>query len=64
MMRDAFALVADYEPVDCHSKKAKKQILALAHHQEKLFDRRFFSPGHFTASGLVLSPDLQYFLLI
>ena len=43
---------------------AKRQILQFLDSSPEPFSRTNYSPGHITASGIVVSPDLSQFLLV
>jgi 8-oxo-dGTP pyrophosphatase MutT (NUDIX family) len=53
----------NFTPYTTKEDEHKKRIIDLLHHPE-IANRKFFSPGHLTASAMVLSPDLQQMLLI
>jgi 8-oxo-dGTP pyrophosphatase MutT (NUDIX family) len=58
-------LVAKRELMEQRSRAAEwKRMLDLATTEQPVFSRRHFEPGHFTASGFVLSEDGSQLLLI
>lgn len=58
------ALLRDYRPADANEAIHLERMLALADVGNAGFDRQHFTPGHFTASAFVLSPDSTRLLLI
>jgi 8-oxo-dGTP pyrophosphatase MutT (NUDIX family) len=57
------ALLQQYLPADAAESKYLERMLTLADVDDG-FDREHFTPGHFTASAFVLSPDSTQLLLI
>jgi 8-oxo-dGTP pyrophosphatase MutT (NUDIX family) len=51
-------------PFDVEERTHRDRMLALVHAAGDPFARDHFNPGHFTASGFVLSPDGRALLLI
>jgi 8-oxo-dGTP pyrophosphatase MutT (NUDIX family) len=51
-------------PFDAQERAHRERMLALVHAAGDPFARDHFNPGHFTASGFVLSPDGRALLLI
>lgn len=51
-------------PFDVEERTHRDRMLALIHAAGDPFARDHFNPGHFTASGFVLSPDGRSLLLI
>src|SRR5689334_3788773 len=60
------ALVSQFPdiPSDGESTKSRDLVLMLLAHSPDPFSRHQFTPGHVTASGLVLSPDGTRILLV
>jgi 8-oxo-dGTP pyrophosphatase MutT (NUDIX family) len=56
-------LLEAYEP-PAEELVARRDMLALAHTRGDVFSRDVFEPGHFTASGFVVSPDGESLLLV
>src|SRR5437762_10909961 len=56
-------LLGDYTPVDAREAGFRRRMLELAR-MTGACGRRHMSPGHFTASAFVLSPDYDEVLLI
>jgi len=63
-MRSLNELLQNYQPTDSNEVRHKQGMLELLTDTPAPFSRTQFSPGHFTASSFVLSPDLQSVLLI
>ncbi|HLV65784.1 MAG TPA: NUDIX domain-containing protein [Polyangiaceae bacterium] len=57
------ALLSRYVPSDAREQVFRARMKELVR-QPSAFDRRFFSPGHFTASAFVLSPERDAVLLV
>ena len=57
-------MIASHVPADSGEAGHRARMLALAERQEDVFSRTHFTPGHFTASAFVLSPDGHDLLLI
>jgi 8-oxo-dGTP pyrophosphatase MutT (NUDIX family) len=53
-----------YDPADGAALKSCELILLLLERTSAPFSRRQFTPGHITASGLVISPDGGRILLV
>src|SRR5207248_2563727 len=53
-----------HPPHDTHERDHLARMLVLARAPGDPFARDHFAPGHFTASGFVLSPDARALLLI
>lgn len=58
------ALLRAYAPPDAEESRHRERMLALLHAPNDPFSRAHFAPGHFTASGFVMSPDAARLLLI
>ena len=59
------ALVRGFDvPFDQEALRSRDQVLALLAAAPEPFSRRYFTPGHVTATGLVLAPDGQGLLLV
>jgi 8-oxo-dGTP pyrophosphatase MutT (NUDIX family) len=56
--------LAQYEPVDPRERDFQGRMQELLTSAGDPFSRSHFSPGHFTASAFILSPDRQSILLI
>jgi 8-oxo-dGTP pyrophosphatase MutT (NUDIX family) len=52
------------DPADGEALKSRELILLLLERTPAPFSRRQFTPGHITASGLVVSPDGDRILLV
>ena len=59
-------LVAMLEAYDAPDEElvARRDMLALARRPGDVFSRHGYDPGHFTASGFVLSPDGESLLMV
>ncbi len=57
------ALIDGYEPLNAEEARYREQMLQLLTAPEP-FSRAHFTPGHFTVSAFVLSPERQRLLLI
>jgi 8-oxo-dGTP pyrophosphatase MutT (NUDIX family) len=57
-------LLQAYEPSDAREQAFRAQMLQLAESADDPFSREHFTPGHFTASAFILSPDHKSVLLI
>src|SRR5262249_25679492 len=55
--------LADYAPSDERERAFRERMLALCDSPEP-FSRTAFTPGHFTASAFVLSPDRRRLLVV
>jgi 8-oxo-dGTP pyrophosphatase MutT (NUDIX family) len=55
--------LADYAPSDDRERVFRDRMLALCDAREP-FSRTSFTPGHFTASAFVLSPDRRRLLVV
>ena len=60
----AATLLLRHKPADDDEGRSRHRMLELADAAARPFDRSHFSPGHFTASAFVLSPDKRSLLLI
>jgi len=58
------AILLDHQPVDDLEVGYLASMLALLETSETPFSRHQFDPGHFTASGFVVSPDRSFLLLV
>ncbi len=58
------SLLASYEPVDEREAGYLEAMLALLDSSGDALSRFHFDPGHFTASGFVVSPDRSSVLLV
>ncbi|MFO7177256.1 MAG: NUDIX hydrolase [Pseudomonadota bacterium] len=56
-------LLARYAPVDVREQGFRERMQALVR-LPRAFDRTFFTPGHFTASAFVVSPERDAVLLV
>jgi 8-oxo-dGTP pyrophosphatase MutT (NUDIX family) len=61
---DLEALLRAYTPADGAERAHHARMLALLGDGRDAFARTRFEPGHFTASGFVLSPDARALLLV
>lgn len=57
-------LLDEYRPADATETGHHRRMLELLKAGACAFDRNYFTPGHFTASAFVLSPDCSQMLLI
>lgn len=57
-------LLSAHRPADAVEAGHRERMIALAGIAGDPFSRKHFSPGHFTASAFILSPDRQSLLLI
>ncbi len=57
-------LLASYEPLDEREAGYLASMVALLRASETAMSRHHFVPGHFTASGFVVSPDRSAVLLV
>ena len=65
MNRDALRRdLRAHDPVDPAEERALARILRVLDADADCFSRRFFEPGHLTASAIVVSPDERCILLI
>ena len=62
-LRQLLALLDAYDP-SSGEVEAKREMLELAEGADDPFSRYLFEPGHFTASGFVLSPDGRSLLMV
>jgi len=60
----AAAARAFADPADGQALKSRELILMILESTPAPFSRRQFTPGHITATGLVLAPDGQRLLLV
>ena len=59
------AVINGFDPQeDPRSRSSREQTLALLAQAERALDRRNYSPGHITASGVVLSAERSHILLV
>ena len=58
------ALLEQYQPIDLQEQTFREQMQALWEQGDQACSRRNLSPGHFTASAFVISPDRQRVALI
>jgi 8-oxo-dGTP pyrophosphatase MutT (NUDIX family) len=58
------ALLKAHTPGDADEASHRERMLALVDAAEDCFSRQHFTPGHFTASAFILSPDRCQVLLI
>ena len=58
------ALLLDHQPGDEQERQYVTRMLTLLEQGERALHREHFTPGHFTASAFVLSPDRDALLLI
>ena len=58
------AMLRTHTPVDDQESACKRRLLEVLPTPGEIFSKRFFTPGHFTASAFVVSPDEQRLLLI
>jgi 8-oxo-dGTP pyrophosphatase MutT (NUDIX family) len=56
-------ILEEYQPWNAHEKRCLEKMQMVLSSPDVLSDR-FFSPGHFTASAMLLSPDEASVLLI
>jgi 8-oxo-dGTP pyrophosphatase MutT (NUDIX family) len=56
-------LLLDYQPIDAPEHTAHRYALTLARDTHRCCDRDHYTPGHFTASGLVLNPDRELLII-
>src|SRR4051812_38099205 len=61
---DVLTLLDSYQPVEETERVFHDRMLKLARADGDPFSRHHFQPGHFTASGFILSPDGHSVLLI
>lgn len=64
MLADAQSLLSAFTPADPTEATHLGRMRALLNDGARAFDREQFTPGHFTASAFVLSPDDSRLLLI
>ena len=57
-------LLIDHDPGDPNEANYCREMLQLTDSKETALSREHFTPGHFTASAFVLSPDRKSVLLI
>lgn len=63
--KDLTLLVEGFsDPADGESVKSRNLVLMLIEHTPSPFSRHQFTPGHVTATGLVLAPDGERVLLV
>lgn len=62
--KDIQALKNFYDPSDGQALKSQELIFMLLVSTENPFSRHQFTPGHITATGLVLAPDGERLLLV
>lgn len=58
------AALSAFAPTDERERGFRARMLALLEHDEDVFARSSFAPGHFTASAFILSPDGDELFLI
>jgi 8-oxo-dGTP pyrophosphatase MutT (NUDIX family) len=58
------SLLTAYVAADANESRHRERMLALLRASGNPFSRAHCTPGHFTASGFVLSPDARAILLI
>ena len=63
MLGELVQLLTAHQALDVHEQMCQKRMLDVIETKE-ITSSQFFSPGHFTASAFVLSPDEQSVLLI
>lgn len=64
MLADAQSLLSAFTPADPTEATHLRRMRALLNDGARAFDREQLTPGHFTASAFVLSPDDSRLLLI
>ena len=64
MKNDVLQILNQHRPQDAKEKESLSTLRSILHRSDRPFDKRSFSPGHFTASALCLSPDKESLLLI